>query len=684
MESPLPNPNPKSTESDPHFTLPSPYSAATPLDDVIMLSSSSLPAFSNCHQFAPKACNAVAVTSLLKPAKEIDRDSLLPEENKPASSNSKPPSYDMDLCLTSSSNDGFTMSEIGVSESEQNEVCDDTICVPDGAERYENAGSESRELAVVPRENEVVVAKRSAKKASRSAAMVRVSEMDSETERRFYVEYRALRILYDSLRVSPLLISGERGVNKRNRPDLDAATLMKKKGLWLHRDKRIIGSLPGVSVGDIFFRFIELCVFGLHGQTQAGIDYVCASQSLINEPIATSIVYSGGYEDNEDFGDVLIYSGQGGKDKFNKQCAHQKLEGANLALYNSMRYAIELRVIRGIKIARCASKVYVYDGLYKIVESWYDVGKSGFGVLRFKLVREPGQPCLGSAILKLVKYLKSDPLAVKPTGYVHLDISLGRENVPVSLYNDVDSCCEPLSFEYISKTVFPPPVFQQPNYQPGCSCVSVCGQNCACAIKNDGDFAYDKNGVLLKWKPVIFECGTFCKCPPTCHNRVSQNGLKTHLEVFRSEGGWGVRSLDLIQAGAFICEYSGVILTKEQATLFALDVDELMYPNRFVYRQRIWGDLSMVYSNFVLPTYPSIPPIEYALDVSRYRGVASYIRHSSCPNLMVQLVHYSHRNLYFPHLMIFSMENIPPMKELTLDYGIQEEPSGDIPEILHI
>ncbi|CAL9165601.1 unnamed protein product, partial [Musa hybrid cultivar] len=57
-----------------------------------------------------------------------------------------------------------------------------------------------------------------------------------------------------------------------------------------------------------------------------------------------------------------------------------------------------------------------------------------------------------------------------------------------------------------------------------------------------------------------------CRCPPTCPNRVSQKGVSHRLEVFRSmETGWGVRSLDLIRAGTFICEFSGIAITKAQA-----------------------------------------------------------------------------------------------------------------------
>ncbi|KAM7256447.1 hypothetical protein ACFE04_012188 [Oxalis oulophora] len=54
---------------------------------------------------------------------------------------------------------------------------------------------------------------------------------------------------------------------------------------------------------------------------------------------------------------------------------------SNFALERSRHYDIEVRVIRGFKYKGVvSSKVYVYDGLYKIVDCWFDVGKSGFGV----------------------------------------------------------------------------------------------------------------------------------------------------------------------------------------------------------------------------------------------------------------------------------------------------------------
>ncbi|KAA8527829.1 hypothetical protein F0562_035302 [Nyssa sinensis] len=545
---------------------------------------------------------------------------------------------------------------------------------------------DSRAIVPVPEENGVSTVDATSRRGyqQRSRELVRITDLGLEDQRYFRDIVRRTRMVYDSLRVFSMMEEEKRrglGLGRRSRGDLKASSVMKERGLWLNRDKRIVGSIPGVCVGDVFFFRMELCVVGLHGQSQAGIDYLPASQSSNGEPIATSIIVSGGYEDDEDTGDVIIYTGHGGQDKHSRQCVHQKLEGGNLALERSMHFGVEVRVIRGFKYEGSASgKVYVYDGLYRIHDSWFDVGKSGFGVYKYKLIRMDNQLQLGSAILRFAQNLRIRPLTVRPVGYFSLDISMKKEKVPVFLYNDIDHDHEPVYYEYLVTTILPPYAYHHGGNSTGCDCVSGCLYDCSCAMKNGGEFAYDQNGILVRGKPLIFECGTHCRCPPTCRNRVSQKGVRNRFEVFRSrETGWGVRSLDLIQAGSFICEYAGVVLTREQAQVFTMNGDSLVYPNRFADRWAEWGDLSQIFSDYVRPAYPSIPPLDFAMDVSRMRNVACYMSHSSSPNVLVQFVLYDHSNLLFPHLMLFAMENIPPLRELSLDYGVADEWTGKLP-----
>lgn len=63
-------------------------------------------------------------------------------------------------------------------------------------------------------------------------------------------------MIYDSLRIF-LILKETREIGRRRRGDSNnskAASMMKERSLWLNRDKRIVGSIPGVHVGDIFFQ----------------------------------------------------------------------------------------------------------------------------------------------------------------------------------------------------------------------------------------------------------------------------------------------------------------------------------------------------------------------------------------------------------------------------------------------
>nr|CAD1844041.1 unnamed protein product [Ananas comosus var. bracteatus] len=525
------------------------------------------------------------------------------------------------------------------------------------------------------------------KRKARSSEMVRVSSLGVRDQIYFRDLVRRARITYESLR--SLLIREEEKADalgllgRRTRADLRAAALMANRELWLNRDKRIIGTIPGIGVGDAFFFRMELCVLGLHGQVQAGIDYVSASRSASGEPVATSIIVSGGYEDDDDKGDVLIYTGHGGRDqKLNKHCVDQRLEGGNLALERSMAYGIEIRVIRGVKSDKSPTgKIYFYDGLYKVVEYWFDSGKSGFGVYKYKMLRIEGQEEMGSVNLRIAENLKVNPLGVKPTGYLSLDMSLGKETFPVMLFNDIDNDQEPLLFEYLPRPIFPASALQGKFAYGGggCECSTNCSIGCFCAERNGGEFPYDNNGILLRGKPLIFECGPFCRCPPSCPNRVSQKGVRNRFEVFRSkETGWGVRSLDVIRAGTFVCEFSGFVLTKQQSDVLAMNGESLVYPNRFPSRWQEWGDISDVIPDYVPPNFPLLPDLGFSIDVSRARNVACYLSHSCSPNVFVQFVLFDHYNASYPHLMIFATENIPPFRELSIDYGVVDECVGKL------
>ncbi|KAK6151386.1 LOW QUALITY PROTEIN: hypothetical protein DH2020_014021 [Rehmannia glutinosa] len=342
------------------------------------------------------------------------------------------------------------------------------------------------------------------------------------------------------------------------RPDLKAATLLMTKGVRTNNTKRI-GHVPGIEVGDIFFFRMELCIVGLHAPSMAGIDYMSVKLTMDEEPVAVSIVSSGGYDDAGDDSDVLIYSGQGGVQRRDGQMFDQKLERGNLALEKSLHRANDVRVVRGIKdLAYTTGKIYVYDGLYKIQESWAEKNKSGCNVFKYKLVRAPGQPEAYSLWKSILQW--KDGSATRP-GLILPDLTSGAESLPVALVNDVDGEKGPAHFSYVSSLKYSQPFTTSKPSLGLLGWMSTGGTNCPCNQRNDGLVPYSSIAVLLTNKFPIHECGPTCACPPNCRNRITQTGVKVRLEVFKSKHrGWGLRSWDPIRAGGFICEYAGDII----------------------------------------------------------------------------------------------------------------------------
>jgi putative restriction endonuclease len=147
--------------------------------------------------------------------------------------------------------------------------------------------------------------------------------------------------------------------------------------------KRIFGHIPGYSVGGWFESRAALAKAGLHRPLVAGI-------SGTQSEGADSIVLSGGYEDDEDLGDEIVYTGHGGRDQYTgKQVAHQKLNRGNLALAKSKLRGLPVRVIRGSthKSDYSPSTGYRYDGTYRVEDYWQERGRAGYYIWRYRLVK---------------------------------------------------------------------------------------------------------------------------------------------------------------------------------------------------------------------------------------------------------------------------------------------------------
>lgn len=138
---------------------------------------------------------------------------------------------------------------------------------------------------------------------------------------------------------------------------------------------RLFGDVPGIAVGAVFATRKAVSEAGLHGPWQSGIHGN-------GEEGASSIVVSGGYVDDEDYGQIIIYTGHGGRDPASgRQVRDQSLDDSgNAGLVTSCLQNLPVRVIRGE-----SGGPYTYEGLFQVVDYWSKVGSDGFRVWQFRL-----------------------------------------------------------------------------------------------------------------------------------------------------------------------------------------------------------------------------------------------------------------------------------------------------------
>lgn len=159
----------------------------------------------------------------------------------------------------------------------------------------------------------------------------------------------------------------------------------------------MFGHIKGIPVGQTFASRKDVAASGLHAPLIAGI--WGASEG------AYSIVLSGGYEDDIDELDYILYTGQGGQDApGGKQIADQEFKKGNKGLQLSWQYQLPVRVIRGHQIPNGPASGYRYDGLYYVDRVERVLGKRGFYICRFHLVSETS---LGQLEASLRPHLKS-------------------------------------------------------------------------------------------------------------------------------------------------------------------------------------------------------------------------------------------------------------------------------------
>ncbi|ESQ30564.1 hypothetical protein EUTSA_v10012393mg [Eutrema salsugineum] len=373
--------------------------------------------------------------------------------------------------------------------------------------------------------------------------------------------------------------------------------------------KARVGSVPGIKVGDIFFLWGEMELVGLHA-VPVGTNFMKVEDSGEDKRLAISVVSSGKNADEAQDPDSLIYTGFGGQE------SDQKLDRMNLSLVEALTKKSVVRVIRAVEDEKGSQgNVYIYDGLYSITDMWEEKSSSGFKVFKFKFVRQPDQkPAFG--LWKSIEQWKKK-LVTRP-GLVLEDLSNGAENLKVSLVNEVDDEKGPSSFSYITSLKHP--------------------------------------------------CGDSCPCSNDCKNKMIGTSLKFSLEVFKTmDRGWGLRSLDPIRAGSFICEFAGDIIQQgdEETDDYIFDSSRVSKLFQWNYEPELVGeDASKKVSEVI-----SRPAIPFLISAKKSGNVARFMNHSCSPNVMWQPISREEKGVWCIHIGCFAIKHIPPLMELTYDYG---------------
>ncbi|KAM8920772.1 histone-lysine N-methyltransferase SETDB1 isoform 1-T1 [Pelodytes ibericus] len=176
------------------------------------------------------------------------------------------------------------------------------------------------------------------------------------------------------------------------------------------------------------------------------------------------------------------------------------------------------------------------------------------------------------------------------------DITYGKEDVPLSCVNEIDRTSPPqvaYSKERIpGKGVF---INTSSDFLVGCDCTDGCRDRSKCACHQltiqatgcaPGAQLNTSAGYLHKrldecLPTGVYECNKRCKCNANmCTNRLVQHGLQVRLQLFKTQNkGWGIRCLDDIAKGSFVCIYAGKILTDDFADKEGLEMGDEYFAN---------------------------------------------------------------------------------------------------------
>lgn len=225
----------------------------------------------------------------------------------------------------------------------------------------------------------------------------------------------------------------------------------------------------------------------------------------------------------------------------------------------------------------------------------------------------------------------------------------------------------------------------------------------------------------------IYECNAGCKCSKSCLNRVAQRPISQNLQLFKTHNrGWGLRTLNDIPAGTFICTYVGKLYEGREANTvgknfgdeYFADLDlievvenikrapdkdsdeglgldssleENVGPNpqnnkktqpirkstRKSGRKKTSAKKKQSKEVRVPKDFKSVRSMfgedeeSYIMDAKQKGNIGRFLNHSCYPNVVAQNVFVDSHDLRFPWLAFFSSTYIKAGQELCWDYSYE-------------
>uniref|UniRef100_A0A2S2PMK8 Histone-lysine N-methyltransferase eggless n=1 Tax=Schizaphis graminum TaxID=13262 RepID=A0A2S2PMK8_SCHGA len=325
------------------------------------------------------------------------------------------------------------------------------------------------------------------------------------------------------------------------------------------------------------------------------------------------------------------------------------------------------------------------------------------------------------------------------------DLSEGLEFRPITCVNSInDELPQKIKYTISRQATASVNLNVDTDFLCGCDCTDNCQDKSKCAcwqstingqdnmpdLEKDPNAGYIYRRLYENVPTGIYECNQTCKCNSLCLNRVVQQPIPNNLQLFKTEKkGWGVRCLNDIPQGTFICCYVGNILTETDATeqgknygdeyLADLDFIEVVEKCKEDYEEYAYSSeqntkpqkqskITIDILNKNLASNNALQVLEsrnlkhkyfssnrncykprksvrnyydncnsmYTINAKYNGNIGRYFNHSCNPNLFVQNVFVDTHDLRFPWISYFSEQYIPAGTELTWDYGYE---IGSIP-----